>query len=144
MCGYITACAISIQWLTAMDSLSYYFNIHTRSCTLFFRSFWIDFLKSGERVYRALGTQSLYHRGWLTDDSLPGGRFPKKTNQETNESKASFCLSQSKAFSDRSQRTWPLSHEKAGKKHNLSELLAILYDPLWFDYKLFWGKQSII
>lgn len=42
------------------------------------------------------------------------------------------------------RRPGPLSHEKAGKKYNRSELLAILYDPLWFDYKLSWGKLSII
>lgn len=38
----------------------------------------------------------------------------------------------------------PLSHDKAGEKHDLRELPAVLYGLLWFDYKLSWGKQSII
>lgn len=145
MCGYITAWAASIQWLTAMASPSYYFNIHTRGCTLFFRSFRIDFLKCGERVFRALGTQSLYRRrGWLTDDSLQEGDFPRKQTRKQMSLRHHSVYLSLKLSLTVVRRPGPLSHEKAGKKYNRSELLAILYDPLWFDYKLSWGKLSII
>lgn len=99
-------------------------------------------LESGERVFRVLRTRSLYRR--LTDGNSLPGRFPKKTNQETNESVTSFRLSQPHAFPDCSQRTCTLSHEMAGKKHDLSELLSSRHDPLWLDYKPSQGKQSII
>lgn len=85
-------------------------------------------LESGERVLRVLRTWSLYRRrGLLTDgSSLPGRRFPKKTNQETNESMTSFCLSQPQTVV---RGPGALSHEMAGKKQNLSELLSGLHDP---------------
>lgn len=65
------------------DFPSYYFNIQTRGCTLFFRSFWIDFLKSEERVFRALSNSHFIGKGggWLMT-AFQEGDFPRKQTRK--------------------------------------------------------------
>lgn len=81
--------------------------------------------------------------GWLMT-AFQEGDFPRKqTRKQMSPRHLSVCLSLKLSLTV-VRGPGPLSHEKSGKKHNLSELLAILYDPLWFDCKFSWGKQSII